>query len=81
MLYPRTCGLAISVNNTLHLLIPNSQLIPDLQVCCLYVFIFGCCGSLLLCGLSLVVEGGSYSLVLDLGLLIVVASLLSELGL
>ena len=44
----------------------------------LYLFIFGHTGSSLLCGLSLVVEGGDYSLVAVHGLLIGVASLLAE---
>lgn len=39
-----------------------------------YLFIFGCCGSSLLCGLSLVVAGGGYSLAVP-GLLIAVVSL------
>ena len=43
-----------------------------------YLFIFGCCGSSLLCGLSLVVARGGYSLVVVCGLLIVTASLVSE---
>ena len=39
------------------------------------LFVFGCTGSLLMCGLSLVVESGGYSLVWVLNLLTAVASL------
>ena len=44
------------------------------------LFIFGCAGSLLLCGLSVVVASGSYSLVAEHRLL-VMASLVGEHGL
>ena len=44
-------------------------------------FFFGCFESSLLHGLSLVVVGRSYFLVLVLGLLIVVASLVAKYGL
>ena len=43
-----------------------------------YLFIFGCAGSSLLCGLSLVAESESYSLVAVCRLLIVVASFVAE---
>ena len=42
-----------------------------------YLFILGCCGSSLLCGLSLVVARGGYSLAVP-GLLIALASLFME---
>ena len=45
------------------------------------LFIFGCAGSSLLCGFSLVVPIRGYSLVLVCGILIVVASLVAERGL
>ena len=45
----------------------------------IYFFIFGCIGSSLLRGLSLVVASGGYSVVVR-GLLIVVASLVAEHG-
>ena len=44
----------------------------------IYLFTFGCAGSSLLCGLSLVVESEGYSLVAVRGLLIAVASLVAE---
>ena len=45
------------------------------------LFIFGCAGSSLLCGFSLVVPIRGYSLVLVCGIFIVVASLVAERGL
>ena len=47
-------------------------------ILCIYVFIFGCAGSSLLDGLSLVAARGSYSLVVVCGLLIAVASLVAQ---
>ena len=46
-----------------------------------YFIIFGCAGSLLLRGLSLVAAEGGYSLVVVCKLLIVVGSLVAEHGL
>ena len=45
------------------------------------LFIFGCAGSLLVRGLSLVAASGGYSLTVVRGLLIAVASLVAEHGL
>ena len=47
----------------------------------MYVFIFGYAGSLLLCGLSMVVVSGNYSLVAKHRLLLVMSSLVEEQGL
>ena len=46
-----------------------------------YLFIFGCAGSLFVQGLSLVVASRGYSLVAGCGLLMAVASLVVEHGL
>ena len=43
-----------------------------------YLFIFGCIGSSLLCGLSLAVASDGSSLAVVNGLLVVVASLIAE---
>ena len=57
------------------------------QFCCffilslLYVFIFGCTVSLLLCRFSLVAISGAQSVVAEHGLLVAVASLVAEHGL
>ena len=45
-----------------------------------YLFIFGCAGSLLCVGFSLVAASGGYSLVAGCRLLTAVASLVVELG-
>ena len=47
----------------------------------IYLYIFGCAGSSLLCRFSLVEESWGYFLVAVLGLLIAVASLVAEHGL
>ena len=70
-----------------------NALVDKISLCCLhcilsffskifiYLLIFGCAGSSLLSSLSLVVTSGGYSLVVVHRLLILVASLVVELGL